>query len=161
MVNWQSTVNPPTTNHVSTYKGFMVNISMQIPTFCHTIPIVPKIYRTHFRVRWMSTSNTLYCSIQHIPMVAASSLIFFPEKKKRFRYCYDYQVAALCLPLLYSQVCLSPLTSFQRQKWHANKNVHNFWHCFLAQYSMPFHMVWSVLLGVLAPETTFWLVEIL
>ena len=43
----------------------------------------------------------------------------------------------------------------------ANKNVHNFWHCFLVEYSMPFHMVWSILLGLLAPETTFWLVEIL
>ena len=33
-------------------------------------------------------------------------------------------------------------TSFQR-------------HSFVAKYSMPFHMVWSVLLGVLAQKTTF------
>ena len=39
--------------------------------------------------------------------------------------------------------------------------VHKKRHHFLAQFSMPFHMVWSVLLQVLAQKTTFWLVEIL
>ena len=33
-------------------------------------------------------------------------------------------------------------------------------HHFLAQFSIPFHMVWSVLLRVVAQKTTFWLVEI-
>ena len=34
-------------------------------------------------------------------------------------------------------------------------------HHFLAQFSMPFHMMWSVLLRVLARKNTIWLVEIL
>ena len=38
--------------------------------------------------------------------------------------------------------------------------VHKKGHQFLAQFSIPFHMVWSVLLRVVAQKTTLWLVEI-
>ena len=38
--------------------------------------------------------------------------------------------------------------------------VHKRRHHLLAQFSIPFHMVWSVLLRVVAQKTTFWLVEI-
>ena len=37
--------------------------------------------------------------------------------------------------------------------------VHTKRHHFLAQFSIPFHMVWSVLLQVLAQKTTLWLVK--
>ena len=50
---------------------------------------------------------------------------------------------------------------FQNTQVTSNKMVHKKRHHFLAQFSMPFHMVWSVLLQVLAQKTTFWLVEIL
>ena len=43
----------------------------------------------------------------------------------------------------------------------SNKMVHKKIHHFLATFSIPFHMVWSVLLRVVAHKTTFWLVEIL
>ena len=43
----------------------------------------------------------------------------------------------------------------------SNKMVHKKRHHFLATFSIPFHMVWSVLLRVVAHKTTFWLVEIL
>ena len=38
--------------------------------------------------------------------------------------------------------------------------VHKKRHHFLALFSIPFHMVWSALLRVVAQKTTFWLVEI-
>ena len=50
---------------------------------------------------------------------------------------------------------------FQMAQVTSNKMVHKKRHNFLAQFSIPFHMVWSVLLRVLAQKTTFWLVEIL
>ena len=50
---------------------------------------------------------------------------------------------------------------FQMAQVTSNKMVHKKRHHFLAQFSIPFHMVWSVLLRVLAQKTTFWLVEIL
>ena len=45
-----------------------------------------------------------------------------------------------------------------------NKNEHNFWHHFLAQFFVPFHMMGSILLGVLALKTNSieasdWLLE--
>ena len=42
---------------------------------------------------------------------------------------------------------------FQNTQVTSNKMVHNKRHHFLAQFSMPFHMVWSVLLRVLASKT--------
>ena len=50
---------------------------------------------------------------------------------------------------------------FQNAQVTWNKMVHNKRHHFLAQFSIAFHMVWSVLLQVLAQKTTFWLAEIL
>ena len=50
---------------------------------------------------------------------------------------------------------------FQMAQETSNKMVHKKRHHFLAQFSIPFHMVWSVLLRVVAHKTTFWLVEIL
>ena len=43
----------------------------------------------------------------------------------------------------------------------SSKMVHKKRHYFLTQFSKPFHMIWSVLLRVLAQKSTFWLVEIL
>ena len=48
---------------------------------------------------------------------------------------------------------------FQNAQVTSNKIVHKKRHHFLAQFSIPFHMVWSVLFRVLAQKT--WLVEIL
>ena len=50
---------------------------------------------------------------------------------------------------------------FQNVEVTSNKMAHKKRHHFLAQFSIPFHMVCSVLLRVLAQKTTFWLVEIL
>ena len=50
---------------------------------------------------------------------------------------------------------------FPNAQMTSNKMVHKKRHHFLAQFSIPFHMVWSVLLQVLAQKTTFWVVEIL
>ena len=50
---------------------------------------------------------------------------------------------------------------FQNAQVTWTKMVHKKRHCFLAQFSIPFHMVWSVLLRALAQKTTFWVVEIL
>ena len=38
----------------------------------------------------------------------------------------------------------------------ANKNAHNFWNHFQAQFFMLFHMVWSILIGVSALKTLKW-----
>ena len=57
--------------------------------------------------------------------------------------------------------CSLPPQNFQNAYVTSNKMVHKKRHHFLAQFSIPFHMVWSVLLRVLAQKTTFWLVEIL
>ena len=50
---------------------------------------------------------------------------------------------------------------FTKAQATSNKNAHNFWHHFQAQFLMLFHLVWSILFRVLAWETTFSLVEIL
>ena len=50
---------------------------------------------------------------------------------------------------------------FPKAQVTSNKNAHNFWHHFRAQFLMLFHLAWSILFGVLAWETTFSLVEIL
>ena len=44
---------------------------------------------------------------------------------------------------------------FQNGQVTSNKMVHKKRHHFLAQFSMPFHMVHSVLLRVLAQKTAF------
>ena len=64
----------------------------------------------------------------------------------------------------HTQVCAHFHTCdhiFQNAQVTSNKMVHMKRHYFLAQFSTPFHMVWSVLLRVLAQKATFWLVEIL
>ena len=50
---------------------------------------------------------------------------------------------------------------FQKAQVNSNKMVHKKIYHFLAQVFMVFHVVWSVLFRVLAPETTFWTVEFL
>ena len=45
---------------------------------------------------------------------------------------------------------------FAKPQVASNKYVHIFRHCFLAQYFMPFQMVWSVLFGVLEPHKLLW-----
>ena len=50
---------------------------------------------------------------------------------------------------------------FPKARVALNKNAHNFRPHFLAQFFMLFHMVWSILFGVLGQETTFSLVEVL
>ena len=52
-------------------------------------------------------------------------------------------------------------TSFKTPKWPQTKWYTKKRHHFLAQFSIPFHMVWSILLRVLAQKITFPLVEIL
>ena len=47
------------------------------------------------------------------------------------------------------------------QQLALNKMQHHFWHLFLTQFLMLFHMVPSVLLSMVAMWTIFWLVEIL
>ena len=48
------------------------------------------------------------------------------------------------------------ITSFQRLKWPQNKNALNFQHYFQAQFFILFHMIWSILFGVLALKTLKW-----
>ena len=55
----------------------------------------------------------------------------------------------------YSTV-LSRAHIFPKAQVAANKNAHNFQHHFLAQFFMLFHMVWSILFGVLALKTLEW-----
>ena len=45
---------------------------------------------------------------------------------------------------------------FQKAQVAANKNAHNFRHHIPAQFFMLFHMVWSILFGVLALKTLEW-----
>ena len=45
---------------------------------------------------------------------------------------------------------------FPKAQVAADKNAHNFWHQFPAQFFMLFHMVWSILFGVLALKTIKW-----
>ena len=45
---------------------------------------------------------------------------------------------------------------FPKAQVATNKNAHNFWRHFHAQFFMLFHMMWSILLRVLALKTLYW-----
>ena len=89
-------------------------------------------------------------------MSSHSSEIFYVDRKG---CSFEY------LQIFRSHICSSyeiiPCHIFLNAQGTWNKMVHKKRHSFLAQFSIPFHMVWSVLLRVLAQKNTFWLVEIL
>ena len=60
-----------------------------------------------------------------------------------------------------SVIILVRLTDISKRPSDLKQNGTQKKHHFLAQFSIPFYKVWSVLLRVLAQKTTFWQVEIL
>ena len=71
------------------------------------------------------------------------------------------QIQVLNTPALRNPNQIQTLHILQMAQVTSKKVVHKKRHHFLATFSIPFHMVWSVLLRVVAHKTTFWLVEIL
>ena len=60
------------------------------------------------------------------------------------------------MPRAYISIFTLDSHIFPKAQVATNKNAHNFWHHFLAQFFMLFLLVWSILFGVLALKTLKW-----